>query len=75
MVDRKIVALPTAETVAARPQLDRLSVSRVSSADLFIRRIGNVSAGIARIHLYNALQLVEDGLRTPKAPGRQRSHL
>jgi len=50
-------------------------VSRVSSADLFIRRIGNVSAGIARIHLYNAHQLVEDGLRTPKAPGRQRSHL
>src|SRR5438876_4579343 len=55
--------------------LDRLSVSRVPSADLFIRGIGNVSTGIARIHPYNTLQLVEDGLRTPEASGRQCSHL
>src|SRR5690348_9128005 len=54
--------------------LDRFSVPRVSGANLLIGRIRNVSARIARFHLHDTFQLVEDGFCAPETASCKRGH-
>src|SRR5439155_11013533 len=53
--------------------LDDLGVARGAGADFLVRRVRDAPAGVARLHLLDALQILEGRLEAPEAPAGQSS--